>query len=366
MVNLQDVHTANKHLVTSRDLVCVSAGGTAGIGETTLRQLASTSGSEPNAKALRVYIITRKLDVAKALIADLKESCPKGDFIPVECSDLTLLTIVDRTCDEIMQLERQRVGDQAKIDLVILSQGFFDPFNPRKDTSEGLDPRVSLHFYSRMKIIYRLLPLLTARAPGDEPAQIISVYAGGHEQSGKMFADDLSLRDPKHWGFANARATIVHMKTMFFEHLANDHPGRLSLVHVYPGLVITPNFKTTMKPPNPLWFRALMWTMLPIAKMTINVPLPESGQRTLFLASARYPAYVDGQKEPRTTSNGLPIASSTNGVLGGGAYSCDAKDEINDVSKAFAKLRPAGFYDKVWDHVMDVFKTVEAGRVYQS
>ena len=50
------------------------------------------------------------------------------------------------------------------------------------------------------------------------------------------------------------------------EHLAKDYPGKLSLVHVYPGLVITKAFDTITEIPSPLWFKIVMPIMMPIVR----------------------------------------------------------------------------------------------------
>ena len=81
MVKLHEVQAANRELITTRDLVCVVSGGTSGIGETTLQQLAKLHGSEPKAKLLRVYILARKPEVAKTLITGLSKASPKAEFI---------------------------------------------------------------------------------------------------------------------------------------------------------------------------------------------------------------------------------------------------------------------------------------------
>lgn len=225
---------------------------------------------------------------------------------------------------------------------------------------------MSLLYYSRMRLIHQLLPLLTAHSSPELPAHIISVYAGGMESKGKFHADDLSLRF--NYSFSDARTNVIYMKTMFFEHLANDYPGKLSLVHVYPGLVITPAFKAGIKTPSyPLWFRVLARGLTPIAQLTIATPVIESGQRTLFLASDRYPSQptVDSKAQATTTTHGLPIAVASDGKLGGGAYSCAVSGETSKgLEKAYAKLRKEGFYDRVWTHTMDAFNTIESGQLF--
>lgn len=132
MVKLDVVRSANVELVRSRPLVVVSAGGTSGIGECTLRELAKTAG-HAGSKGLRVYLVGRSADTAGKLSAEFSKLCPGGEFTFVLGKDLALLKDVDNACNEIIDLERKREGDEAKIDVLLMSQGKVD-FGPRKGT----------------------------------------------------------------------------------------------------------------------------------------------------------------------------------------------------------------------------------------
>lgn len=230
-----------------------------------------------------------------------------------------------------------------------------------EETSEGLDHCFSLLYYSRMRFVHNLLALLTNRTPPEDPAHVISIYAGGMEKSGKLFLDDLSLRDPKHFSFSNTRVHTVHLKAMFFERLARENPGTLSLVHVFPGLVITPAF---YKPEYKWYFKLAVILLGPLVKVTVAVPLEETGQRMLFLASPRYPArQKDGQAAPGSTVSELPIAVANDGRVGGGSYSTKEDNETcKNMDTAYADLRKNGFPDQAWDHTMKAFETIETGK----
>lgn len=96
-----------------------------------------------------------------------------------------------------------------------------------------------------MRFATQLLPLLLSSERG---AHITSIYAAGMEAA--LFPDDLSLRS--NYGFANLRSHAVYMKTLFMETLTQKHAGKLSFVHLFPGLVITPAFWDEA---YPSWFR---------------------------------------------------------------------------------------------------------------
>lgn len=131
MVKLNAVQAANAALVQSRPLVVVSAGGTSGIGESTLRQLAKTAG-EHGGKGLRIYIIGRREEAVKALIADLSKSYSAGEYIYIHGKDLSLLKGIDDVAQQITELEKKKAGEEARIDLLFTSQAIFTPFTPRK------------------------------------------------------------------------------------------------------------------------------------------------------------------------------------------------------------------------------------------
>lgn len=238
--------------------------------------------------------------------------------------------------------------------MVPLSARFQLSANTEVDTEEGLDKSMSLLYYSRMRFITRLLPLLRS---SKLPAHVISVYAAGMESSGKLFQDDLSLRDPTHFGFANSRVHVVHMKTMFFERLAQQNPGALSLVHVYPSLVVTPSFYSNTLP---LWFR-LAWRIVawPV-KRFFSVPPEEIGARVTFLASDQYPARAADGKRPLERT---PIA--TDGVLGGGAYAVNYDGKACDTAESYRHLKTQGFSDTVWEHTNKAFAVIEKGEVFK-
>ncbi|KAK5457186.1 hypothetical protein LTS15_004967 [Exophiala xenobiotica] len=170
-------------------------------------------------------------------------------------------------------------------------------FVTRKDTTEGLDNLMSLMYYSRMRFIDRLLPLLVeSRLPYSSSsssgggssaaaAHIISIYAPKTER--QLFTEDLSLHQPGNFTYLNARSHIAYFKTLFFENLVAQYPGKLSFCHVFPGLVHTPGFKN---PDLPTWFkivfpivgRPLIWVS--------GTSRAEAGARMLFLATPRFPA----------------------------------------------------------------------------
>ena len=118
---MADLRSANVAL-TKHPLVAVFIGGTSGIGEYTLRSLASNHGS--TGAGLRVYIVGRNTVAAEKIIADCRRLAPSGEFYFLQAADLSLIKDVDECCRELVDLERQKAGSAAaRIDLLVMSQG---------------------------------------------------------------------------------------------------------------------------------------------------------------------------------------------------------------------------------------------------
>ncbi|KAI9790326.1 MAG: hypothetical protein M1835_001049 [Candelina submexicana] len=362
MVQLDIVRSCNADLVKTQPLVAVFVGGTSGIGEFAIRSLAAVHGKQ--GKGLRLYIVGRNSSAAEKTISECKGVCPQGDFRFVKAKDLALLNDVDRVCDEIIRIEKdiEANGGFARVDLLVTSQHYFPlTFEPRSDTPEGLDTSISLLYYSRMRFVIKLLPLLLA---SKLPAHIVSIFAAGKESN--TFPEDLSLRDPKHYGAANARSHVVHMTTFFMENLAKQYRGRLSLTHAFPGLVITEAFNDARLP---AWFRIVWRIASPIARL-FALSGEEIGERILFLASPRYPARQEPSGDVKyaqasATGGKAGVAMGTDGNPGSGAYAVNWDGEPISTAKAYKRVRAEGLSEKVWDHTMKAFEEIEAGRTFK-
>lgn len=207
---------------------------------------------------------------------------------------------------------------------------------------------MSLLYYSRIRFTTNLLPLLQAE---NKTAHVISVYGAGLE--GKFFRDDLSLRH--NYSFANARSHIVHMTTMAFERLSREN-SNLSLVHVYPGLVVTPAYKD---PSLPLWFRAVWGLAGPLVRVALSIPPEKAAKRMLFLASARFAPLKGGGV------NDSAIAVGTNGSAGSGCYAVGEDSDTVKHTKGYDGLRKEGFEKIVWDHTQDAFACMSSGERFR-
>lgn len=206
-------------------------------------------------------------------------------------------------------------------------------------------------YYSRMASITKLLPLLLE---SPLPATVVSVYAAGMEA--KLYAEDLSLRQPSHYSYPQARSHIVYMHTCFFEELAKRHPGQLRLVHIFPGLVVHKGMHSAH---NPWWLRFAFTKVLPFFGMDMD--LNEVGHRMIAMAStSNYPAL---SCEETVTSKSA--VKGTDGEPGSGAYALNEKGESAYSAKRYGNLDKQSLREQVWSHTNLALKQIRAGGVFE-
>jgi hypothetical protein len=322
MVSLQTVQHANVGVGSlPASLVAVFMGATSGIGQSALQHFAQHASSP------RIYSVARPSAVASHdnFLSSLRQSNPTGTYNLIE-ADVSLISEIDRIVAGVKE-------NETKVDILFMSAGFM-AFEGRKDTREGLDPSMTTRYYSRLRLVQQLLPLLN-NAPSP---RVVSVLGGGLE--GPLNEKDLDLRDPKNWSFWNSSIQSGTMGTLALERFAQANP-RLSIVHWFPGTVATPGLaranKFGMLPPNP-------------------TSADEAGQRALFLATNdRYA--VHGGLVP------VPIGLSVAKKSGGGIFLVDPQGESADSEHLLAGLRKRGVDETVWRFTEKVFaaSTAQAG-----
>ncbi|KAF6832993.1 short-chain dehydrogenase reductase [Colletotrichum musicola] len=315
MPSLQQVRQSNSKLKDGPPgLVVVMAGATSGIGEATCKALVR------HTRRPTVYIVGRNRARANATIAELQRSNPSAT-VHFIASDLTLLKNVDEVCRQIAEKE-------AKINLLFTSTGFLS-MKGRDETSERLDKMFSLTYYSRLRFVTNLLPLLQAAAEAKELARVVSVLGAGTE--GKIFTDDLALRNEANYNLRNCATQAISMTSLAFEHLAAAHPA-VSFVHVSPGVVRDTGIMSGMGR-----FAGPIFKFLTTLAAPFNISLRESAERHLYAATSVELGRGGGDaKAFRLTWNGEPAGANA----------------------AFEKCMKDGTGKLVWDHTEQVFDEV--------
>ena len=328
MVSYEEIQASNALINdATAPQVAIFAGGTSGVGKSTIEALVGTGVS------VRIYLVGRKSSGERmhAFIQDLHAVDPKAEVIWTE-GEISLLAETKRICEVIKTKE-------SRVDLLFLTAGYA-PFSGRKETAEGLEIAQSLEYYSRMLFVLQLLPLLNAaQAP-----RVVSVLAGGLER-GTMHIDDMDLKKPGNFGAITAQVQYASMNTMTLEQLANDNPN-MTFIHSYPGWVNTGNSRRGQEPNSIMyWFVRII--LEPIVAL-FSLSHDESGQRHLFEStSAAFGGRgVQWKRKPAINSLELPA----NGLFLVN-YKCDSTPNAKVVSLLREKA-----LSKIWSHTQKVLR----------
>lgn len=210
-------------------------------------------------------------------------------------------------------------------------------------TAEDLHFFTALTYYSRMRFIINLLPLLESATA---LRRVVTVMAGGKE--GPMFLDNFaSWKLP----MAAGRGHLASMMTLTLEMMAKRAPT-VSFVHDYPGFVKS-NLARDFKGP----VAAVGKGLFALVGLFLNTPLDQVGQYQTFLAtSARFPP---GSSESGSKAEGVPLpktlstAVGSDGKVGSGVYSASNDGEVSGskVQKLLEGFRQDGSQDKLWKHL---------------
>lgn len=205
MVRLETIRESNAKAKQLKGIVAVFVGGTGGIGENTAREL-FTRTTAPKAYIIgrssssalfptETLLTVRHRDETKGntIVNQLKELNPDGEAYFLQ-KDISLLRNVDELCEEILKRE-------PKINCLFLTAGYLT-LSGRTETVEGIDRKMSVNYYSRVRWMMNLMPALTAASDRNELSRVITVLAAGSEGDVRMVSHILlstSLgEEPRH------------------------------------------------------------------------------------------------------------------------------------------------------------------------
>ena len=181
-----------------------------------------------------------------------------------------------------------------------------------------------LSYYSRMRLIHNLLPLLS-QSPHP---RVLSVLNGGKEKA--ITLEDLGLEQK--WSTTGVITHTVTMMSLAFEHLAKESPQSV-LMHSHPGIVSTDIF-AKLKPledSGVLWrlilvlVRGLAATMM----MLVGMSAEDCGERQAYCLTSE--------------------------TFGPGAHRVSASSDVVSGSSVLDQYREQGWAEKVWDYTLGVF-----------
>lgn len=204
-------------------------------------------------------------------------------------------------------------------------------------TPENLHWLAALVFYSRLRFITNLLPLIQNAS---SLRRVVTVAGGTNE--GPIDPTDIpGLQIPAE----NIRSQLSSLITLGLEKVAQTAP-EVSFVHAYPGTVKTPLLKDMPAE---------------VLKSMVFVPIDECAERHLFVAtSGQFPA-ARGESGLAPLQSETAVAVGSNGKIGAGVYSVDQKGEsgAETVLEILAGLRENGMVEKVWAHTQGEFERIK-------
>ncbi|KAI8895643.1 hypothetical protein BC833DRAFT_622823 [Globomyces pollinis-pini] len=189
-------------------------GGTSGIGEAIATKFASLGAS--------VTIAGRSEKAATQIISDFNKSdFEKKGSLDFKQVDVSLVSNCKKFSKEVAS---------NSYDYIVLSAGMMR-MGGRNETSEGLDDKMALHYYSRFTLIQELAPLLAKKSDG----RILSVLAAG--QGHLVDENDLDLKN--NYGVKQCADSCTLYNDLMVESFSKAYPT-VGFTHAFPGFVNTP------------------------------------------------------------------------------------------------------------------------------
>jgi NAD(P)-dependent dehydrogenase (short-subunit alcohol dehydrogenase family) len=302
----------------------------------------------PESSAKLTPMLDRRKEEADRIISELYHLNPEGSATFIQ-KDITLIRSVDEVCADL------RVKEPI-INALFLTAGYMT-LKGRRESEEGLDKKMAVNYYARMRFVVDLMPNLTAAADAGQLSRVNSVLAAGSE--GDVRVDDLDLRHNFTLHAALAHCTVF--TDFMMEEFAKRYPGT-TFMHSYPGTVKT-GIANQLNGPIRLAVKVMYAVMTP---WILNVQ--ESGERHFFqLTSMCYPSKKWQGASCRGDSDapGIPVEArldvmeGSDDVKGSGAYLLDWDSKPAGDERVLGKYRAMDFGPRVWEHTMKMFAQAE-------
>lgn len=230
--------------------VVVIVGGTSGIGEYTAYKFAKYL------KTPTIYIIGTNKQRGEKVLKNLQQlNNNAGAKFYFKTYDLRLV-------EEADQLATRLLESETRINVLMMSCARIN-FKGRVETSEGLDEKLALSYYSRWKIIDRVMPLLLAAAGLEQPARVVNLQTGSsvpHSNvENKLLNEDIEMK--KYYSVTKfvRHCTVLNCAAM--SRFARIYPS-VSFIHADPGAVKT-SFGNEMPWYDWLFFKAFRCSISP-------------------------------------------------------------------------------------------------------
>ncbi|KAI8632913.1 hypothetical protein F5Y19DRAFT_419464 [Xylariaceae sp. FL1651] len=311
MVQIDTIIRANQQFSSQhRDdrIVGVFAGATSGIGARTLERMITMY------RAPVFYVLGRSSARFAAQRKALELLNPDCTIVYIE-TDVSLISGVDRASEQIKHAEK-------KVDYLYTSMGGL-PLAGAEYTAEGLETCFAISYYSRIRLLSNLLPLLR-QSPRP---RVLTVLNGGRETN--INEEDIGLE--KNWTLRGLVAHTTLFTSLMFDRIAAEN--QLTLIHNHPGLVESDNVRRIRPPPDMPFIRRLF---LRTAKFIFSI--------------IRYFTGMSPREAGERQTYHL-----TNDAYGPGSHRVSKLSEIVVDNDALATYKQRGWMDRVWEFTVSTW-----------
>ncbi|THU77186.1 hypothetical protein K435DRAFT_770441 [Dendrothele bispora CBS 962.96] len=238
--------------------VAVFIGGTAGIGEATVRALTNYLNGN-----VHIILIGRTREPGEKILSSLPCPLPPstGSDSQVQVirefiyCDASLMSSVHTTCMEITELVKTRLravhGEKPRINYLMFSANHSNIFRYWW-TEEGMDRQLAVRYYHRFKATFELLPLLRNARDAGEDSRVLTILGAGN---------DFGYKETKGVGLmlkgVNTNMAAAIYNDLMIESFAERNPG-ISFTHTFTGMVSTKSLIQTLTRPF-----AVHWILKP-------------------------------------------------------------------------------------------------------
>jgi NAD(P)-dependent dehydrogenase (short-subunit alcohol dehydrogenase family) len=208
--------------------LAVVVGGTSGLGQAIAERLAQADVS--------VIVVGRSQQRGEEVVARMKalskSETVSHSFVPCDASLLS----------NVAEFAGTFRASGRTLDYLVLTQGIAT-IQGRTETSEGLDVKMSVHYYSRVAMAELLAPAMS----GAEDPRVLSVLSAGVHAPYTGYASDPELKF--NYKLSNAANAAGFYNDIAVEALSKEH-ANIAFIHAAPGFVAT-NWGTEL----PWYFR---------------------------------------------------------------------------------------------------------------
>jgi len=202
-------------------------GGTNGIGRGLAEWLAQQGAS--------VIIAGRSrergqevVEVMRAHNKAIEQGDSNGATFAFEQIDGSSLKDIKRFSEEF-----QRAHE--RLDYLVITAGIATT-QGRTETPEGLDQKLSIHYYGRIATVVGLLPLLSKTAATGADVRAMSVLSAGVHSAFENYKNDPELK--RSYSLKNVADAAGFYTDLALDSLARENP-QITFIHAAPGFVAT-------------------------------------------------------------------------------------------------------------------------------